>query len=97
MDIAALIVQLVLGAVGGLGVGQFAKNMSLGMIGNVIAGAVGGVGGTWLAALVPGLDTMLGAGDTSALVAQGVSALIGGGILTAIAGMIRKSMGGSQS
>lgn len=90
-----IVVQLVAGAIGGTGLGAAAKNMSLGTTGNVVAGAIGGVGGTWLAGLIPGLADMLsgvGTGvDAGALVGQGVTGLVGGGILTAIAAAVKKA------
>lgn len=89
--IISIIIQLVAGAVGGNGLGAAAKNLSLGPTGNTIAGAVGGLGGTWLASLIPGLADLLSMGgmDAGALVGQGVSGLVGGGILTAIVGGIK--------
>lgn len=92
--IVSIIIQLVAGAIGGNGIGAAAKNMSLGTTGNTIAGAIGGVAGTWLATLIPGLAEMLsGAGgpEAGALVGQGLSGLVGGGILTAIAGAVKKA------
>lgn len=92
--IVSIIIQLVAGAIGGNGIGAAAKNLSLGTTGNTIAGAIGGVGGTWLAGLIPGLADMLsGAGgmDAGALVGQGVAGLVGGGILTAIAAAVKKA------
>ena len=43
MDIVSLIIQLVLGAVGGNAGGAVVKNASLGTTGNSIVGAIGGV------------------------------------------------------
>ncbi|UJQ94453.1 hypothetical protein [Mariluticola halotolerans] len=86
-----IIIQLVTGAIGGNALGQGAKNMSMGTVGNTIAGAVGGVGGTWIASLIPALSGMLAGGgmDAGALVGQGVTGLVGGGVLTAIVGLIK--------
>lgn len=92
--IVSIIIQLVAGAIGGNGIGATAKNMSLGTTGNTIAGAIGGVAGTWLATLIPGLAELLSATgglEAGALVGQGVSGLVGGGILTAIAGAVKKA------
>ena len=92
--IVSIIIQLVAGAIGGNGIGAAAKNMSLGTTGNTIAGAIGGVVGTWLATLIPGLAELLSATgglEAGALVGQGVSGLVGGGILTAIAGAVKKA------
>ncbi len=100
--ILPLIVQLVAGGAGGNVVGQIIKKLDLGPIGNTVAGAVGGYGGTWLAGMIPGLSGMVtgmaaagatpGAIDIGALAGQGVTGLVGGGILTAIAGFIKSSM-----
>jgi len=97
MDIVGIIVQLIAGAVGGVGTGKAVKSVDLGNIGNLIAGAVGGVGGTWLASLIPGLQGLLtsatagGGLDIGALLGQGVGGLVGGGVLTAIAGAIKNA------
>lgn len=103
-----IIVQLVAGAAGGGALGQLVKNVNLGAVGNIVAGAVGGVGGTWLATMIPGLDGLVSGAagiaadggaeamsglDMGALVGQGVTGLVGGGVLTGIAGLIKNSMG----
>ena len=46
MDLTSLIIQVISGAIGGNAAGTAAKDMSLGPLGNTIAGALGGgVGG----------------------------------------------------
>ena len=94
--LVSIIVQLVTGAIGGVGTGRAVKNVDLGNTGNMIAGAVGGVGGTWLASMIPGLAAMVGnAGgtmDIGMLVGQAVTGLVGGGVLTGIVGAIKNSM-----
>lgn len=100
--IVPILVQLIAGGAGGNVIGQIVKSLNLGPTGNTIAGAVGGVGGTWLASLIPGLSGLVGGAsaaaatgaatgglDIGALVGQGATGLVGGGILTAIAGMIK--------
>lgn len=97
--ILPIIVQIVAGVIGGNALGTVLKNINLGPLGNSIAGAVGGVGGTWLAGMIPGLATLVAAGapaatgagglDMSMLLGQGVTGLVGGGILQAIAGTIK--------
>lgn len=111
-SLVPIIVQLIAGAVGGGALGQLVKNVDLGAVGNIIAGAVGGVGGTWLATMIPGLDGLVSGAasmaadggaeamsglDMGALVGQGATGLVGGGLLTAIAGLVKNSMGGSSS
>lgn len=100
--IVPILVQLIAGGVGGNVIGQIAKSLSLGPAGNSIVGAVGGLAGTWLAGMIPGLDGLVGTAagaagaagglDLGALAGQGATGLVGGGILTAIAGLIKSSM-----
>ena len=51
MDVTSLITQFTSGAIGGNAVGAASKDISLGPLGNTIAGALGGgVGGQFLTA-----------------------------------------------
>jgi hypothetical protein len=88
MDWVGLIIQLVGGAVGGVGTGRVAKNVSISPTVDAIVGLIGGYAGTWIASMIPGLAGML-AGGGAAYVGQGVTGLVGGGILTAIVGAIK--------
>lgn len=100
--IVPILVQLVTGGAGGNVVGQLAKQLNLGTAGNSIVGAIGGLAGTWLAGMIPGLDSLVGAAagaagtagslDIGALAGQGVTGLVGGGLLTAIAGFIKSAV-----
>jgi len=100
--IVPILVQLIAGGAGGNVIGQLAKKLSLGTTGNSLVGAIGGLAGTWLAGMVPGLDTLVGAAagaaggagglDLGALAGQGVTGLVSGGVLTAIAGAIKSAM-----
>lgn len=100
--IVPILVQLIAGGVGGNVIGQVVRSLNLGPAGNSIVGAIGGIAGTWLAGMIPGLDGLVAGGaaaagtagglDLSALAGQGAIGLIGGGILTAIAGIIKSSM-----
>ena len=100
--IVPILVQLVAGGVGGNVIGQIVKSLNLGPAGNSIVGAIGGIAGTWLATMIPGLDGLVGAAagaagtagglDLGALAGQGAPGLVSGGILTAIAGLIKSSM-----
>lgn len=100
--IVPILVQLIAGGAGGNVIGQLARGLSLGPAGNSIVGAVGGVAGTWLASMIPGLDALVGSAagaagaaggmDMGALIGQGVTGLVSGGVLTAIAGLIKSSM-----
>jgi uncharacterized membrane protein YeaQ/YmgE (transglycosylase-associated protein family) len=92
MDVASLIIQLVSGAVGGNLVGQAFKDQSLGMIGNTIAGIVGGgIGGQILQAVL-GIASS-GNLDIGSIIAQIVSGGVGGGVLMTIVGGVKQMMG----
>ncbi len=88
MDWVGLILQLVGGAVGGYGTGRVAKNVSISPTVDAIVGLIGGLGGTWLASLVPALLPMISGGG-AAYAGQAVTGAIGGGILTAVVGAIK--------
>jgi uncharacterized membrane protein YeaQ/YmgE (transglycosylase-associated protein family) len=78
-----LIIQLILGAVGGNLGGALFKNLSLGTVGNSIAGIVGGgIGGQLLTAVMGGTG-----GDMLGSVA---SSGVGGVVLMAVVGMVKK-------
>jgi uncharacterized membrane protein YeaQ/YmgE (transglycosylase-associated protein family) len=91
-----LIIQLILGAIGGNAGGAIAKNSSLGTIGNTIAGAVGGLAG----------GNILGSLMSPAVVDAAAQAVSGGGfnlsnilggaggglILQIVAGLIKSAM-----
>lgn len=100
--IVPILVQLIAGGAGGNVVGQLAKQLNLGTAGNSLVGAIGGLAGTWLAGMIPGLDSLVGAAagaagtagsfDIGALAGQGVTGLVGGGLLTAVAGFIKSAV-----
>jgi uncharacterized membrane protein YeaQ/YmgE (transglycosylase-associated protein family) len=84
MDITSLLIQLVSGAVGGNIGGALLKNISLGPVGNSIAGIIGGP----LGAAILG---QLGMGGGGALASVG-SGGGGGIILMLVVGFIKKAM-----
>jgi len=90
MDVVGIIIQLVLGAVGGYGTGRAAKAVSINPTVDGIVGLIGGYLGTWLVGAIPGLAGMVSGGG-AAYVGQGVTGLIGGAILTAIVGGIKNA------
>ena len=66
MDILSLIIQLLSGAAGGNIIGTVMKNLSLGPIGNTIAGIIGGfLGGNFV-------GPMIGPGQAAAITQRGV-------------------------
>ena len=91
-----LIISLVSGAVGGNVAGAVLKNLNLGMVGNSIAGIVGGAG---LSQLLPLLgmsmgDPTAGGGlDIGTIVSSLVSGGAGGAGAMAIVGVVRNMLG----
>lgn len=94
MDILSLIIQLLSGAAGGNIIGTVMKNLSLGPVGNTIAGIIGGfLGGNFIGPMIgPGSAAAAGSLDLTAIIGQIVSGGAGGGILMAIVGLIRSMM-----
>jgi uncharacterized membrane protein YeaQ/YmgE (transglycosylase-associated protein family) len=90
MDIATLLIQLIAGALGGNIAGSLLKNLSLGTLGNTIAGIVGGgLGGQILGTLFNLPDIGGGPLDLMSVLTQIASGGIGGGILMIIVGILR--------
>jgi hypothetical protein len=89
-----LIIQLIAGALGGNAIGSSMKNVNLGSTGNTIAGAIGGLGGGWLTALLPMFQQAAATGniDIGSIIGQIVGGGVGGAVLTAIVGAIKNSM-----
>jgi hypothetical protein len=86
MDLTALVVQLIAGALGGNAAGNFSKDLNLGLIGNTIAGALGG------GAFGQVLNAVLGIGSTAA--ASGIdigsiaSSFVTGGVSGGVTALI---------
>lgn len=90
MDIVTLLIQLISGAVGGNVAGSLLKNISLGTLGNSIAGIVGGgLGGQILGHLLNLPTVGGGALDPMAILTQVLSGGVGGGATLAIVGLLR--------
>ena len=95
MNIVALLIQIISGAVGGNVAGSLGKDISLGPVGNSITGAIGGVGvAQILGLLVPALSAMAAGGgtDLGSVVGQLASGGVGGAVVTAIVGLIKQKM-----
>ncbi|MCF6343698.1 MAG: hypothetical protein L3J15_03330 [Devosiaceae bacterium] len=106
--ILPLIMQLVGGGLGGGAVGKLVKGSNMGGGLNMITGAVGGLGGTAIAGMIPGLQGLIGKGaamagdastavsglDIGALAGQGVTGLVGGGLLTLVVGFVKNKFMG---
>ncbi|MEP7172362.1 MAG: hypothetical protein ABI705_02615, partial [Aestuariivirga sp.] len=98
MDITSLLIQLIIGAVGGNAAGKAMPDKSLGTLGNTIAGAIGGFGGGQI------LDILLGGGgamatdvaasglDIGAIIQDVAGGGIGGAVLTIVVALIKGAM-----
>ena len=87
-----ILINLVGGALGGVGVGKSSPTFDLGTVGNIVAGLVGGgVLGQIVTLLLPSVVAAAESGNlnVSGIVAQAVAGGAGGAILTAIVGAIK--------
>ncbi len=92
-NIVNIIIQLLSGGVGGFGAGKAMPKISLGKIGDIIAGILGGVGGSQLLGLLGLGGGAAGALDISSILTSILGGGVGGGALLAIVGAIKKAMG----
>jgi hypothetical protein len=89
MNIVALLVQVVGGALGGIGTGKLVKSIDLGMVLNAVCGIIGGgLGGQILNML--GIGVMpSGSMDVTSILGNIASGGVGGGVLMAIVGFVK--------
>ena len=86
MNLTALIVQLIGGALGGYAAGNVSKEMNLGTIGNAFVGALGGgVGGQIF-------FTLLGLSGTVQIVSALLTGGISGGLATLLIGFLKSKI-----
>ena len=89
-----ILINLIAGALGGVGAGKSSPTFDLGMIGNIIAGAVGGgLLGQIITLLLPSIVAAAQAGNLSVggVISQAIAGGAGGAIVTAIIGAIKNS------
>ena len=87
-----ILINLISGALGGIGAGKASPTFDLGMIGNIISGLVGGgVLGQIVSLLLPSVIAAAQSGNLSVagVVSQVVAGGAGGAILTAIIGAVK--------
>jgi hypothetical protein len=92
MNMEQLLINLVAGALGGVGAGKSSPTFDLGMAGNIISGIVGGgVLGQVVTLLLPSVMAAAQAGNLSVggIVSQAIAGGAGGAVLTAIVGAIK--------
>ena len=87
-----ILINLVAGALGGVGAGKASPNFDLGTVGNLVAGLVGGgVLGQIVTLALPSVVAAAATGHLSVggIVSQVIAGGAGGAILTAIIGAIK--------
>ncbi len=93
MDIASLAIQLISGAVGGVGAGKVMPKFSLGTAGNAIAGLLGGGVGGQILSMVTGAAAAGGGGmDIGSILGGVASSGVGGGVLMVVIGLVKSAM-----
>ena len=97
--LVSLLIQLVSGAAGSGLLAKMVRQLNLGPIGNLITGALGGVGGGNI------LGSLLGAGaaaatsggaDIGSILTQLIGGGVGGPVVTAIVALIRNAIAGRK-
>ncbi|MDH3648468.1 MAG: hypothetical protein OEQ53_02240 [Saprospiraceae bacterium] len=92
-NLVPLIIQLVSGAAGGNLAGKLMKNLSLGTIGNSIAGILGGgLGGQILGMLGMSMGGGGEALDIGSIIGSVAGGGVGGGAVMAVVGLIKNAM-----
>ena len=87
-----ILINLIAGALGGVGTAKSSPTFDLGMIGNIVSGLVGGgVLGQIVTALLPSIMAAAQSGNLSisGIVSQAIAGGAGGAILTALIGAIK--------
>jgi hypothetical protein len=87
-----LLINLIAGALGGIGAGKSSPTFDLGMIGNIISGVIGGgVLGQIVTLLLPSIVAAAQSGNLSVggVLSQAIAGGAGGAILTALIGAIK--------
>ena len=94
-NLLPLIIQLLSGAVGGNLAGSLIKKLTLGTLGNSIAGIVGGGLGAKLLGLMGVATSTVGATgglDLGSIIGSIAGGGVGGGVLMAIVGLIKNAL-----
>ena len=87
-----LLINLIAGALGGIGAGKSSPTFDLGMIGNIISGVIGGgVLGQVATLALPAVVAAAQSGNLSigGIISQAIAGGAGGAILTALIGAIK--------
>ena len=91
-EMEQILINLVAGAVGGVGAGKASPAFDLGTVGNIVSGLVGGgLLGQVVTLLLPSVMAAAQSGNLSigGIISQAVAGGTGGAILTALIGAIK--------
>lgn len=96
MNLTALIIQLISGALGGNAAGALSEKASLGTLGNSIVGALGGgVGGQLLSSLLGLGGAVATSGlDIGTIVSGFVTGGVSGGVTALVLGFLKSRLAG---
>ncbi|WDQ14840.1 hypothetical protein [Rhodopirellula sp. P2] len=97
MEYLPLIIQLITGAGGGNAAAKLVKKLDLGIVGNSIAGIIGGGLGGQLLGMLGMTAGPSGAMDLSAILGSVASGGVGGGALLAIVGVIKNALANGKT
>src|SRR6201981_3971941 len=92
MDIVQILINLIAGALGGVGAGKSSSTFDLGTVGNIVSGLVGGgVLGQIVTLLLPSVVAAAHSGNLSVggVLSQAIAGGAGGAILTALFGAVK--------
>src|SRR5262245_13098915 len=94
MNLTALIIQLIAGALGGTAVGNVAKDVNLGPLGNSIAGVLGGgIGGQILNSILGiGGATAASGLDIGSIVSAFLTGGVSGGLTALVVGFLKAKL-----
>jgi uncharacterized membrane protein YeaQ/YmgE (transglycosylase-associated protein family) len=84
MELEAILIILVIGAVAGWLAGQIVRGMGFGLIGNIVVGIVGAFIAGWL---LPRIGIVIGGGMLGSI----INATIGAVVLLVIVGLIKRA------
>jgi hypothetical protein len=91
-NVEQILINLIAGALGGIGLGKLSPTFNLGVIGNSIFGLLGGgLLGWMVTSLLPTIMAAAQSGDLSigGIVSHAIAGGAGGAILTAVIGAIK--------
>jgi uncharacterized membrane protein YeaQ/YmgE (transglycosylase-associated protein family) len=84
MELEAILIILIIGAVAGWLAGQIVRGMGFGLIGNIVVGIVGAFIAGWL---LPRIGIVIGGGMIGSI----INATIGAVVLLVIIGLIKRA------